>query len=129
MKINFSDFGMKALALASSLSPAMVFAQAAPGPIQPTSPVTSLTGVTHLLCVAIGWIFTFLLILAIIFVLVAAFRYLTSGGNEEKTKEATKALRYAAIAIVVGLLAKGIPAIIGSFFTSAGQGVPSLTTC
>ena len=61
----------------------------------------------------INWIFTILLILAIVFILMAAFRYLTAAGDDEKIKKAHTALIYAVVAIAVGLLAQGIRFIVG----------------
>jgi formate-dependent nitrite reductase membrane component NrfD len=60
--------------------------------------------------------FTFLIVLAIVFVLVAAFKYLTAAGDPEKVKSASHTLIYAAVAVVIAILAKGVPLIIGSLF-------------
>jgi hypothetical protein len=58
------------------------------------------------------WIFTFLLIITVIIVLWAAYQYLTSGGDSEKVKNATKTLTWAAAAVVVALLARVFPIIV-----------------
>ncbi len=63
-----------------------------------------------------NWLFGILLLLAVIFIIVAAFLYLTSGGNEEKTKKARDYIIYAVIAIAVAIVAKGVIALVGSFF-------------
>ena len=63
-----------------------------------------------------NWMFGILLLLAVIFIIVAAFKYLTSGGDAEKTKSARDFIIYAVIAIAVAILAKGIIALVGSFF-------------
>ena len=63
----------------------------------------------------INWIFWLLIVLTIIFVLIAAFKYLTAGGDPEKVKSAGSTLLYAAIAVVVALIAKGLPLIVSSF--------------
>lgn len=62
--------------------------------------------------IIIFWIF---IVVAILFVIVAAFRYLTSGGDPEKVKKANWSLGAAAIAIVVGVIAWFAPAIVSSF--------------
>jgi hypothetical protein len=67
-----------------------------------------------------NWIFATLLAVAVIFVLLAAFKYLTSGGGEG-VSEAHKMLLYAAIAIAVAVLAKGIVTIAAKI---AGQQKP-----
>lgn len=82
------------------------------------APVQSLGQVQSLVCTIINWLFWGLMVLAVIMFLVAAYRYLTSSGEPEKVGKANKTLLYGAIAVVVGLLAGGIPLIIGSFFST-----------
>lgn len=84
--------------------------------------VTSLTGVIALVCTAVNWLFTFLIVVAVVFVLLAAFKYLTAAGDPEKVKGASHSLIYAAVAVAVGILAKGVPLIIGSFFGTTFTG-------
>jgi len=62
----------------------------------------------------ITWVYAIFIIVAIIFVLIAAFQYLTSSGSQDKVKKATNMLMYAAIAIVVAVLAFSITRIIGT---------------
>jgi uncharacterized membrane protein len=90
----------------------------------PTTNIVSLQGVLQLFCVVFGWAFYFLIILAVIFILVAAFRYLTAGGDPENVKKAGAVLLYAAVAIAVALLAKAVPLVIGSFL-----GAGTITSC
>ena len=100
------------------LSPALAGAQSqAPLPAQ----FTDVNGFQAFICtVVIGWLFTFLVVLAIVFVLVAAFKYLTAAGDPEKVKGASHQLIYAAVAIVVAILARAVPLLIGSFFGGIG---------
>ena len=58
--------------------------------------------------------FWILITLSTIIVLYAAFMYMTSQGDEAKVSTATKTITYAAVAIVVALLAKGFPVIVAS---------------
>ncbi len=89
----------------------------------PPAPFTTLgTFKTFICTVVVGWLFTFLIVLTVVFVLIAAYRYLTASGDPEKVKGAGSMLIYAAIAIVVALFARGLPLIIGSLFTG-GTGV------
>ena len=82
----------------------------------PPSPFTDINGFKTFLCTTVvGWLFTFLVVLAVVFVLIAAYKYLTSSGDPEKTKEASNMLIYGAVAIAVALLARGIPLIVGTF--------------
>lgn len=49
------------------------------------------------------WIFFVLLAIAVLFIIVGGFMFITSGGSPEKTMSARNYLIYAAIGIVVGL--------------------------
>ena len=116
---NFKKLGVALSGLSISALPILAFAQ----PQLPNSPATNLTGLQGIICTLIaGWMFTFLVVLTVVFVLVAAFKYLTASGDPEKVKGAGNTLVYAAIAIVVALFAKGLPTIIGSFLGSTFTG-------
>lgn len=69
----------------------------------------------------ISFLFWIIMMFAVIFILWAAFNYLTAQGNPEKVQSAQKMLLYAVIAIVIALIARSVPAIIGSFVQSAAQ--------
>lgn len=122
--INFAkEFSPSILALAL---PAMAFAQNLPQPIAPVTTnvpqgnINSLQSVLQLLCTVFAWAFYFLIVLAVIFIIVAAFKYLTAAGDPEKVKSAGTMLIYTAIAIVVALLARAVPLVIGSFLGASG---------
>jgi len=84
--------------------------------------ITSLQDILNSVCTIFGWLFVFLIALAIIFVVVAAFKYLTAGGDPEKVKTAGGVLLYAAIAVGVALLARAIPLIVANFLGAALPG-------
>lgn len=112
MKYNLKAIVGAVSGIGTSLLPIMATAATLP-----TAPITSLTGFENFLCTVVAaWMFTFLIILAVIFVLIAAFKYLTAAGDPEKVKSAGSTLIYAAVAIVVALFARGLPLIIGSLF-------------
>jgi hypothetical protein len=110
----------------SFVLPALAFAQdiTTPGPATgtnvPQANITSLQSILNDLCVVFAWMFYFLIVVAVIFVIVAAFKYLLAGGDPEKVKAAGATLLYAAVAIGVALLAKAIPLVIGSFLGASG---------
>ncbi|MGD1003732.1 MAG: hypothetical protein ABR884_04140 [Minisyncoccia bacterium] len=110
--------------------PAMAFAQTLPNPTPPTQTnvpqgnITSMQSILQLFCTIFAWAFWFLIVLAVIFIIVAAFKYLTASGDPEKVKSAGTMLIYTAVAIVVALLARAIPLVIGSFL-----GAGNLTSC
>lgn len=104
-------------ALASAIAPPPI---SAPSSI---SDISQITGGAGILCTIINWIFWLLIVLTIIFVLVAAYKYLTAGGDPEKVKSAGSTLLYAAIAVVVALIAKGLPLIVSSFIGGGLTGI------
>lgn len=61
---------------------------------------------------ATNWIFYIILIVVMIMILYAAFLFLTSSGSPEKAGKATKIITYAIIGMVIGLLARAIPAAV-----------------
>ena len=71
-----------------------------------------------LFCPIVNIMFWVLISVAIIMVMWAAFTYLTAGDDTEKVHRATKTLTYAAVAVVVGILAKGFPSLIATIFGS-----------
>ncbi len=75
-------------------------------------------------CFVANSMFWILMTLVVIFVVWAAYLYLFSQGEESKIESARKTLTYAAVAVVVALMAKGFPSLIASIFD-----VPALTGC
>ncbi len=102
------------LILSAVLLPSLAFAL--------TSPAYDIQGVMGILCNILDYVFGLLMILALVFVLVAAFYYLTSSGEPEKVSTANKTLTWAAVAIVVALFARGFPFIIASVVQGSIQG-------
>lgn len=82
----------------------------------PPTPVTTVGELQAVFCSFIGYFFWTVMIISIIFVLVAAFHYVTAGDDTEKTSKARRTLTYAAIGIVVALVAIGVPNIVASLF-------------
>lgn len=60
------------------------------------------------------WVFMIVVSLATIFILFGAFNFLTAGGSPEKVTIGRNYLIYAAIGIIIALLAKVIPSIAKS---------------
>jgi hypothetical protein len=126
--VNFAkEFSPSIVAL---VLPALAFAQTIPTPTAPTNAnvpqgnITSLQAVLQSVCTVFAWAFYFLIVVAVIFIIVAAFKYLTAAGDPEKVKSAGATLLYAAIAIGVALLARAVPLVIGQFL-----GAGSVTSC
>ena len=123
----FKEFALKIGAPAIALvAPIFAFAQVNPAPISAPNNINSInqiTGSAGIICVIINWIFWLLIVLTIIFVLYAAFLYLTAAGDPEKVKAASHTLLYAAVAVIVALIAKGLPLIVSGFIGGGLTGV------
>ena len=58
------------------------------------------------------WAFVILMAIAVIFVIIGGFMFMTAAGVPEKTTAARNYILYAVVGIIVGLLAKAIPPIV-----------------
>lgn len=97
-------------------------AQAAGLVSAPTNVLTSPGDITNLFCGALTWMFWGLIVLSVVMFLVGGYTYASSKGDPEKVGKATKTLTYAAIAVLVALIAKGIPNLVATFLgTSFGN--------
>jgi len=79
-----------------------------------TIPLTVRTGAEFvaLLETIVNWIFVVLLVVAVIFIVLAAWQFITGGGELQQVSQARQKLLYAAIGIIVALLSRGIVAAI-----------------
>lgn len=75
---------------------------------------TDASGLLGFVNTIINWIFTILLVVAVVMILMAAFKFLTSGAKPEETKKAQEMLLYALIAIIIGALAKGLVLVVSN---------------
>lgn len=80
-----------------------------------------MSGVETLFLKAGNWFFGIVLALAVIFILVAAFNFLFSGGEEEKIKRAKGYLTYAVVAVAIAILSVGIVRLVRLFLTGGSQ--------
>jgi len=87
--------------------------------VQQVGPST-MGGLVDVLRGVVRWIYIIFFVIAVMFILFAAFNYLTAGGDAEKVTTAKNQIIYAAIAIVVALLAVGFEVIIRNFLSSPG---------
>ena len=83
--------------------PAVVLAQAAAAPnVNIFSALSTLT----------DYLFTILLIIAVIFLIIAAFTFISASGDPEKIGKARNFVLYALIGIAVAVAAKGLIALV-----------------
>lgn len=101
----------KAAIMALALAPINVYAQ----PAVPT-PVDNLSDIVHFIDQAARWFFAVILALAVVYLLYAAFLYLTAAGDPGKTEKAKNIIIYAITGIAVALIAGGITSVVTSFF-------------
>jgi hypothetical protein len=115
----------KLIPILALVFPLVAFAQIPQAPISAPSSIANINQILNSasVCAIINWAFWLIIVFSIIFTLVAAFRYLTAGGDPEKVKRAGSTLLYVAIAIVIALIAKGFPTIISSFIGGGLNGV------
>ncbi|MBI5220916.1 MAG: hypothetical protein HY978_03755 [Candidatus Liptonbacteria bacterium] len=110
--MNIKRFSLAVAVIATA--PLLVFAVDATK-LTPPAPIKSLPSAIGLVCTGISWAFTIAIIVSIIYVLVAAYQYVSGGTNPEKISKAHDALTWAAVGIIVAILAAGVPAVVGSF--------------
>jgi len=110
------NFFAKVVAMAGTAVAQLLLASAAHA-----SNINNATDLKNILCqVVFSWMFVFLLVLSAIMGLVGGYWYATSGGDSEKVKKATNTLIYAAVGVVVALMAKGIPTLVGNLLGQTG---------
>ena len=64
------------------------------------------------ICSLVNVLFTALIVVAIGFIIYAAFLYVTSAGDSERVRMANHQITFAVIALVVGLFAKSVPLVV-----------------
>ena len=113
MKTFIKKYGPILLLLAVVL-PIAVSAQTTQIPGQPPI-VSSVDSILNIIRNILRWLQIFFFTIAAIFIIIAAFNYLTAQGSEEKVGTAKKQIWYAVIAIIVALVATSIGPIVDSF--------------
>lgn len=88
----------------------------------PVPEVSTVDNVMTIISTIVSWIYILFFILAVAFILLAAFNYLTAAGDAEKVKTAHNMVIYAVVAIVVALLAVGVRVIITNFLHGSNPG-------
>jgi len=86
------------------------------------SPVNSADDITNVVINATKVWYTSFFIFAVIFILIAAFKYMTAQGDAEGVKTAHKMLVWSAVALAVALISVGAVFIVRSFLGGNGGG-------
>lgn len=96
------------------------FTWTAPAFAQEPGPATKeLLGILERLT---NWMLALLLVTAGVFIIYAAYLYLTAMGDAEKIKQANRVILYAVISIAIALLAYVLIAIISALVGPSGPG-------
>jgi magnesium-transporting ATPase (P-type) len=131
MKKLIAVIGLMGILLTSGgmlLQPTTAFAEAANvgDPVTPptdstNSPVKTFDNVMTFIRNVLKYIAIFFWIAAVLYIFLAAFTYLQGGKDPKKIEEANKRLLTAAIAMAVGILAYGMPALVESILKQGVQ--------
>lgn len=78
------------------------------------SPITSASSFLTILAKIVKWTYDVFFVVAVFFILIAAFYFLTAADNAERVKTARTMIMYAVIAIAVALIAVGASVIVKS---------------
>lgn len=73
---------------------------------------TTIGGVIGVVLTIVQWLYTILFIVAVLFIIFAAYNFVTSSGDEGKVDKAKKQLLYAVIGVAVALLAFAIVQLV-----------------
>jgi membrane-associated HD superfamily phosphohydrolase len=60
----------------------------------------------------VDWLFTLLLIVAVIFLIIAAFTFITASGDPDKISQARNFVLYALIGVAVAVAAQGLVSLV-----------------
>jgi len=102
--------GILSVVLSLAVSP-VVFAEIT-GVTNPPTVDKPLEGWLGIVNTIAKWFYTLILVISVIMILMAAFNYLTAGGDQGKVKKASQMLIYAVVGIVVAILAFSISSIV-----------------
>lgn len=83
------------------------------------TPVTSISGGVDLLLTAMKWLYTIFFIVALLFIILAAYKFVFSKGDETKVKSARQQVAWAIVAIAVALVSMLSVALVKNFLINA----------
>lgn len=83
------------------------------------------------MCTLFNWLFILVMFAAVVYIVLAAWNYLTASGDGKKIEKANHMLLYAVIGVVVAVMAKNIPRIAASVVGLSAESVAgsSLPSC
>lgn len=99
--------------VAAAFAPLMVFAQAG---INPATLVPETTGLDTLINKIATWATGLLIALSVLFIIYAAFLYLTAASEPKNVDKAKDTITYAIIAIIIALLSQVVKGVVTALF-------------
>ena len=94
--------------------PLLSLAEENPPPV-----VSNICGVIDVIAKVGRYLLFVLIALAVVFVIMAAFKYLTASGDAEAVKKANQQILYAVVAIVIGILASAVVPVVANIIIGA----------
>lgn len=88
------------------------------GDMAEDSPIKNVDNIYEILRRVVQYAYTLFFILAVLFILIAAFNFLTAKGDSAKVQSARSQITWAAVAIVIALISVGAAEIIKSFIST-----------
>ena len=86
--------------------------------IREPSPANSVSDLVSILASLVRWVYVVFFIITVLYILLAAYNYLTAAGEDAKIQLAHKEMKWAAVAITVAFLSVGAELIIKDFLTN-----------
>jgi Na+/proline symporter len=80
--------------------------------------IKNVSDMSSILETIVKWVYSVFFVVAVLFVLLAAYHFIQGGSNPKAVETAKAQLKYAVIAIVVALLATAVSVIIQKFMQS-----------
>lgn len=74
--------------------------------------ITTQTDLLRVVTTIVNWIFTIFIVISVIFIMIAAFDFVTGGDDPEKISKARQRIIWAIAGIAVALLARAIPTVL-----------------
>lgn len=68
-----------------------------------------------IVCTAANWLFSFVLVIAVITFLRGAVEFFGSGGNDQQVAQARKLIMWAVVGVIIAILARSLVLVVGNF--------------
>lgn len=79
----------------------------------PPAPISNYADLMRIMNNAANWLFGILLVLAVIFVILAAYKYLNGAGDPKAVETAKQQILYALLAVAIAVLSKTLINAVG----------------